>query len=101
MITYRIRGLVNLHAVAATAMVGLWFLGYATSYQYLPGRSLAPDIPLALYFLSVSGAMLVGVRFLSKVGSKYHRLSWIDAVRIATRQVLLTALVLFAVMVAT
>lgn len=101
MITYRMRGLVNLHAVAATALIGLWFLAYASVFGYLPGRSFGPEIPLALYFLCVSGGMLGSMRFLTRLGSRYHRLTWIDAVRLATRQVVLTAMVLFTVMVAT
>ncbi len=101
MITYRLRGLLNLHLLATTVCAAAFFLLYALVYHYIPRVELSPDVNFALYFLCVVAGMLGSGKHLSQFATHFHRLSWADAARIATRQVVLVALMVFTLMVAT
>ena len=101
MISQRQRGLVNLHVASATGLATLAFLAYANLIHYLPYGDLSPDVALAPYGLCVLGGMLMAGRSVLQVGSKFHRLTWVDAAQIAFRQVGFVALLIFALMFAT
>ena len=103
MITQRLRGLVNLHAVAMTGVALLLFLGYANvaaSGWLKPYLDLSTDVRLTPYVLCVFGGMLLSWRHLLLFASRFHDLTWVDAARITTRQASLVALFIFTLMFA-
>jgi exopolysaccharide biosynthesis polyprenyl glycosylphosphotransferase len=103
MITYRLRGLVNLHVAVTTALAGGLFLIMAGLARYSPFAwfQLSPQLNLVPYVLVIVLGMLFSVRFLSVVSSRIHSLGWPDAAWLATRQVSMMALILFTLIVAT
>ncbi|HWB54481.1 MAG TPA: hypothetical protein VG722_09820, partial [Tepidisphaeraceae bacterium] len=103
MITYRLRGLLNLHITTVTAAAVVLFLmmGEMARHWAVSGFQLSPDLNLAPYAICVLLGMLVSVRFLSVLGSRIHVIGWPDAAYLATRQVLMVALILFTYIVAT
>jgi exopolysaccharide biosynthesis polyprenyl glycosylphosphotransferase len=101
MITYRLRGLINLHTAVVALSAALFFLFCAASFRYVARGELSPDVNLTLYVLCVVGGMLASGRYVSQFSTQFHRLSWVSSARIATRQVLLVALANFTIMVAT
>jgi exopolysaccharide biosynthesis polyprenyl glycosylphosphotransferase len=100
MISYRLRGLVNLHAAITMAVAGSLFLTYATSTRVIPFINVSPDVNLSGYFLCVLAGMTASIRVLNAHGSRFHRLTWVDAARITTRQVVCIGLFIFALMFA-
>ena len=101
MITYRLRGLVNLHIAITTLLAGGFFLLYARFRPYLPWVQLDDSVPVALYFACVIGGMLASGKYLNSIGSRYNRLTWADALRLASRQVLVMLVLVFALMAVT
>ncbi len=101
MISQRLRGLVNLHVASTAGVALLGFLAYANLIRYLPYGDLSPDVVLTPYLLCVLAGMTVAGRSVLQVGSKFHRLTWVDAAQIAFRQVMFVALFIFALMFAT
>ena len=103
MITYRLRGLVNLHLGATTLLMGALFLALAMLAQHstLWWFQLSPDLNLIPYVLVVVLGMLVSIRFLLTVSGRVHSLGWPDVAWLATRQTGLVALMLFTLIVAT
>jgi exopolysaccharide biosynthesis polyprenyl glycosylphosphotransferase len=100
MISYRLRGLVNLHAAVTMAVAGGLFLTYANSTRFVSFINVSPDANITGYFLCVLAGMTASIRVLNAHGSRFHRISWVDAARIATRQVVCIALFIFALMFA-
>lgn len=101
MISQRLRGLINFH-VASTTVVGmLGFLAYASVFHWLPFGGINPDISLTPYLLCVAGGMVIAGRAVLTVGSRFHRLTWVDAAQMSTKQVIYVALLIFALMFAT
>ena len=102
MITYRLRGLVNLHVAVTTALAGGLFLIMAGPARYSPFAwfQLSPELNLVPYVLVIVLGMLFSVRLLSVVSSRIHSLGWPDAAWLATRQVSMMALILFTLIVA-
>jgi exopolysaccharide biosynthesis polyprenyl glycosylphosphotransferase len=102
MITTRARGLANLHAGVTTLCVGVFFWVYSEFIlRYVPFVHLTRQVNLLPYFLCVVGAMALSTRDLSRLASRFHRLEWVDAARLAAKQVGLMALLIFTMMFAT
>jgi len=103
MITYRLRGLVNLHVMATTGLAALLFTGMAELARRSQATwfQLSPDLNTMPYLLGIVLGMLFSVRFLSVISNRIHSLGWPDAAWLATRQVGMVALVLFTFIVAT
>ncbi|MDP3071484.1 MAG: exopolysaccharide biosynthesis polyprenyl glycosylphosphotransferase [Opitutaceae bacterium] len=101
MISQRLRGLVNFHVASTTTVAMLGFLSYANIIRWLPYGDISPDVVLTPYLLCVAGGMIVAGRSVLQVGSRFHRLTWVDAAQMAFRQVVCVALLIFALMFAT
>jgi exopolysaccharide biosynthesis polyprenyl glycosylphosphotransferase len=101
MITHRLRGLINLHAVASTAIMGAFFLFCVLGTRYQPWVELLPEVDLGRYLLAVVVGMMIGSRFITVYGARFHRLSWVDSASLSLRQIVVVALVVFTVIVAT
>jgi exopolysaccharide biosynthesis polyprenyl glycosylphosphotransferase len=100
MISYRLRGLVNLHAAITTAVAGSLFLTYANSTRFIPFIGVSAKVNILVYLLCVIGGMIASTRLLNAYGARFHRITWIDAARISTRQIICIALFIFALMFA-
>ena len=102
MISYRLRGFVNLYIFTAAALNGGFFLLYAlASINYITWIGLSAKVNIALYFIAVVLGMMVSARYVSAIGNRFHRISWIDAARLALRQSMVVSLFIFAVVGAT
>jgi len=101
MITTRARGLANLHAVATTSFVGVFFWVYANIIYHVPFVHLNREVNLLPYFLCVVGGLVLSSRDLVRVAARFHVLNWTDAARLAGRQTALMALLIFTMMFAT
>jgi exopolysaccharide biosynthesis polyprenyl glycosylphosphotransferase len=103
MINQRSRGLVNLHAALMTLVATLLFAAYANvagSHWLLPVVDLGPDLALMSYGMCVVGGMLLSSRDRQVFSSRFDQVSWVDAARIATRQVGFVAVLIFTLMFA-
>jgi hypothetical protein len=66
MFVQRLRGLVNLHVAATTAVALLLFLVYATFVPYLPFmQQLSTDLNMAPYLLCIAVGMVISARYVS------------------------------------
>ena len=101
MITTRARGLANLHAGAVTLFIGVFFWIYAEIIYHVPLVHLNRSVNLWPYFLCVVAGMLWSTGELIRLATRFHVLKWVDAVRLASRQTALMALLTFAMMFAT
>ncbi len=101
MISYRLRGLVHLHVAATVAVATGYFLLLALGVRYLPWLELNPDINLFVYASPIFVGVALSGRFWTPLGSRFHMISWADAASVAARQILLIALLMFALIVAT
>lgn len=102
MITTRARGLANLHAGAATLLVGIFFWAYAEFImRYVPIVRLSREVNLLPYFLCVIGGMALAGRGLFRLTARFHVLDAGDAARLAGRQVGFMAVLIFTMMFAT
>ncbi len=103
MISNRLRGLLNLHVFVTTAVAAMLFVALATLAMNADSTAflrLSADLPVFAYVLSVIAGMVVSARYLAIFGDRINRLNWMDAARIATRQVICIALFLFALLFA-
>ncbi len=101
MIAQRLRGLVNLHVIAATLVASFAFLAYASIYNYLPWvEGLSQDLALAGYVLCIAAATATATRQLQSMAPRFHMLNWMDAGSLASRQTAYIALLVFAFMFA-
>jgi len=101
MLTYRLRGLINLHVIGTTVLAVGFFLAFAILARQIPWIRLSPDVNLLPCVLMVVLAMLASARFLTAISSRYHILGYPDAAALATRQIVAVALALFTLLVAT
>jgi len=101
MITTRARGLANLHAGAMTLFIGVFFWAYAHVIYHVPFVHLNRSVPLLPYLICVMAGMMASSRDLTQFARRFHVLEWRDAVRLASRQTALMALLTFAMMFAT
>jgi len=100
MITTRARGLVTLHVGAMALFVGVFFWVYANLIYHVPFVHLNREVNLLPYFLCTMGGLVLASRELV-ASSWFHRLTWLDAARLAARQVGWMALLTFTMMFAT
>jgi exopolysaccharide biosynthesis polyprenyl glycosylphosphotransferase len=100
-ITYRLRGLVNLHIVATALVATGYFLFMATGVRFIPFLDLSPDLNVPLYAVVIFVGMLVSARFWTHFGSRFHVMTWVDAAHISSRQIVVVALLIFTLIVAT
>jgi exopolysaccharide biosynthesis polyprenyl glycosylphosphotransferase len=100
MFSNRFRGLVNLHAAVVLFVAVFLFWVYGHTGEYLRFAQLLPGLHLLPYMLCVTAGMILSARHVWNIAPRFHELSWVDAVRMTTRQVLYTAVVLFAFMFA-
>ena len=101
MISYRLRGLVHLHVAATTIAATGYFLVIALGARYLPRIDLNPDVNLILYAAPIFVGMILSGRFWTPLAPRFHTISWFDAVAVASRQILVVALLIFGLIVAT
>jgi exopolysaccharide biosynthesis polyprenyl glycosylphosphotransferase len=101
MFVQRLRGLVNLHVAATTAVALLLFLVYATFVPYLPFmQQLSTDLNMAPYLLCIAVGMVISARYVQHLAGSFHRLNWANAAWLATRQIGMVVLLVFAFMFA-
>ncbi len=104
MIDVRARGLANLHAAMMTLFVGavFWAWAWVNLNFRVPFIHMNPYENLLPYFLCVIGGMLLSAREVSRrLAARFHLPDLGGSARLATRQVALMAMLLFAMMFAT
>lgn len=101
MIAYRLRGLLNLHILVTTGLVIGMFLGFAAIAVHVPWILLLPGLNLMTCVFAIMAAMVVSARSLAVLRNRFHAMNWKHATWLATRQVVLMALALFTLIVAT
>ncbi len=89
MFVQRLRGLINLHVAFTTIAALLLMAGYASVVPLLPIAPLSSSLNLLPYYLCVAVAMVLSARTVQQLSGKFHRLTWIDAAWLATRQIAL------------
>jgi len=103
-IDVRARGLANLHAALMTLFVGavFWAWAYVNLNYRVPYIHMNPYENLLPYFLCVIGGMLLSAREVSRrLAARFHLPDLGGPARLASRQVALIAMLLFAMMFAT
>ncbi len=100
MITNRLRGLLNLHAVATVLMAALLLLAYQNCFRYFYTIDLNAGVNIMPFAFCVVAGMVLGAHYLQLMASRFHRLSWVDSARVSTRQTMIVALFMFAFMFA-
>jgi len=100
MIAQRLRGLLNLHVAFTTGVALLLFSAYASVLPILTLGEFGVSVNLAPYLLCVAIGMVVSARFLQPLASRFHRLNWVDAAQLTSRQVLTMGLLVFVFMFA-
>lgn len=100
MFVQRLRGLVNLHVAATTLVALLLLLAYATFVPYMPYVRLEREINLLPYLLCVAVGMVISARYVQQMAGSFHRLTWANAAWLATRQITMVVLLVFAFMFA-
>src|SRR4051812_11076335 len=98
MFVQRLRGLVNLHVAATTAVALLLLFSFATFVRYLPWVDLAPEINLTPYLMCVLVGMILSARYVQQLSSSFHRLNWANAAWLAARQITMVAVLVFMFM---
>ncbi|MEJ1973795.1 MAG: hypothetical protein WDM96_15440 [Lacunisphaera sp.] len=63
--------------------------GYAAVVPLLPIAPLSTSLNLLPYYLCVAVAMVLNAQTVQQLAGKFHRLTWVDAAWLATRQVAL------------
>jgi exopolysaccharide biosynthesis polyprenyl glycosylphosphotransferase len=101
MISYRLRGLVHLHVAATVGVATGYFLVLALGVHYLPKIDLSADVNLIIYATPILIGMALTGRFWAPLSPRFHAITWADALGVASRQILLVALLMFALIVAT
>ena len=89
MFVQRLRGLINLHVTFTTVSALLLMAGYASVVPLLPVAPLTTSLNLLPYYLCVGVAMVLSARSVQELAGKFHRLTWVDAAWLATRQIAL------------
>lgn len=97
MIAQRLRGLLNLHILFVAGVANVLFVLFAVGSRmgYLPGLHLHESVLLLPYLLCIAAAFWLSSHFLHKQSGRYHRLTWIDAAWLSTRQVIVIAALVF------
>jgi len=100
----RARGFANIHAALMTLFVGAAFWAWAllNLNVHVPFIHMNPDQKMLPYFLCVIGGMLLSARGVSRsLAARFHLPDLGASARLASRQVALMAMLLFAMMFAT
>jgi exopolysaccharide biosynthesis polyprenyl glycosylphosphotransferase len=100
MIANRLRGLLTLHVGMTVLLADALLLAYRDVYAYLPVDNVLPRVSSLPFLFCVTAGMVVGANFLHGIASRFHRLSWVDSARLATRQTATVALFIFGFMFA-
>lgn len=87
MFVQRLRGLVNLHVAFTTGAALLLMTSYAAVVPLLPISQLSEALNFLPYYLCVAVAMVFSGKFVRELAERFHRLTWMDAAWLATRQV--------------
>ena len=102
MIDARARGLADIYAAMMTAFIGVFFWAYASLIYRVPFVHLSREVNLVPYFLCVTGGMLLSARDVSRrLAARFHLPDLGRSARLASRQVAIMALLIFAMMFAT
>jgi exopolysaccharide biosynthesis polyprenyl glycosylphosphotransferase len=101
MFSYRLRGLVNLHIATSSLIATSYFLLLALAVPYLPKLELSPSVNLLLYSVPILAGTLFSGRYWRALSPKFHAIEWIDAAAISARQIVIVALLMFGLIVAT
>lgn len=102
MLANRHRGLVRIHGAALLLGVSVFFWLYAEFIMtYVPVVRLSREVNLLQYYLCVLIGLLLGGGLIRGVESRLARLSAAESARLASLQVGLIALAVFAMMFAT
>lgn len=101
MISYRLRGLIQLHVAATTFVATGYFLILALGVRYVPYLDLSTDVNLIAYAAPILIAIALSGRFWTPIGARFHVISWPDAAGVASRQILFVSLLMFGLIVAT
>jgi exopolysaccharide biosynthesis polyprenyl glycosylphosphotransferase len=98
----RARGLADIYAAMMTAFIGVFFWAYASLIYRVPFVHLSREVNLVPYFLCVTGGMLLSARDVSRrLAARFHLPDLGRSARLASRQVAIMALLIFAMMFAT
>ena len=104
MIDARARGLANIHAALMTLVIAalFWAWAYVNLNAHVPYVHMSPVANIAPYFLCAIGGMVLSARDVSRrLAARFHLPDLGGAARLASRQVALMALLIFAMMFAT
>jgi putative colanic acid biosynthesis UDP-glucose lipid carrier transferase len=100
MFVQRLRGLVNLHVAATTAIALLLLFFFATFFRYVPWIDLSPDVNLTPYLLCVVIGMILSAKHVHHLANRFHRLTWANSAWLAARQITTVAVMVFLFMFA-
>lgn len=75
-------------------------LVYYNFYHYVPWIGADPLANILPFLVCVATGIVVSARYLQRMASRYHRLSWIDSAGLTTRQIVMVAMFIFAFMFA-
>jgi exopolysaccharide biosynthesis polyprenyl glycosylphosphotransferase len=89
MFVQRLRGLINLHVAFTTGAALLLMAAYAAIMPLLPIAPLSSSLNLVPYYLCVALAMVLSAGSVQKLAARFHKMTWIDAAWLATRQIAL------------
>lgn len=101
MITYRQRGLLNLHVLLLAVLAMLWFFILVEGVDYVPYLALSPDVRSLAYGILIGVGMFFSGRSLARFVSRSHEINWINAAKITLRQVAVVAFLSFGLVFAT
>lgn len=101
MLRNRQEGLTTLHGIWATIIISLFFIVYINAIDKLGVIELLGDTDYNLYFICVSGGMLITLRVYSAWGQRLGNLSSVEAAQLTIQQILRLSLILFAAAFAT
>lgn len=100
MFTNRLRGLLNLHIGITVLMAAFLLMAYQNIFRYLYSAPLNPTVNILPILFCVLVAMVVSNHYIQSMAYRFHRLSWVDSARVSTRQTVIVALFIFALLFA-
>lgn len=71
------------------------FLTFHVALKYIPYIKVDPSVSLGPYILCILSSTVVSARFLETMTTRFHRLTWVHAAQLTTRQMVLMALFVF------
>ena len=91
----------RLQILATAGLATTYFVGLALATPYISFLDLSADVSLAVYSLPILVALLVSGRFWGDYVSTFHAVTRQVALAVSARQILLVALMIFGLVVAT